>query len=89
MPISTKVSLKDCPFCSTKESGLYIGPTSGLSWGIECKCGCSITEDMPNEYNKRANKKIDQLEAQGLTYGQAIAAFHLLNVAKKWNTRGQ
>lgn len=87
MSISTKVSLKDCPFCSAKEEELYIGPTSGLSYGIECKCGCSITEAIPNEYNEYDNEILDQLESQGMTDMQAIGAFHMLNVVAKWNKR--
>lgn len=84
---STKIELLPCPFCGAKETELEIGYINATTYGIECGCGCSMSEKMYNHYSDEANKEMDDFEATGLTTSQAIFTFHVLNVCEKWNRR--
>jgi len=83
----TKVDILNCPFCGGTEKTLYIGPLSASSWGIECKCGCAIEEEMFDKYSRKHRKELAEWELTGLSWSEALACFHMLNVVDKWNKR--
>lgn len=88
MARNTVVELKDCPFCGAKEDTLYAGPHSSLSFGVKCKCGAMVVEEMPNTYTKAEKKEIEEFVIlHNVTSLQAIAIFHTLNAIEKWNRR--
>ncbi|SPF54356.1 hypothetical protein SBF1_7470001 [Candidatus Desulfosporosinus infrequens] len=84
--MNTKVNLTACPFCGSEE--LKIRAHDCMSWEVACMCGCHMIQRMPCEYSRPEKRKIKEIrEELNITDMEAIAVFHMLNVAEKWNKR--